>query len=102
MKEYQSKCLAPQVMLPPPPPPLLLPPIFTSVNELERVPLAITQLFIDNKWVSHHRPTNQGETHNIASPRVKIVPLKPPLHVAKTLMTISLTTVTLNTTATPR
>ena len=95
-------------MLPPPPPPLLLLPTFASVNELERIPLATTLLFIDNKWVSHHRLTNQGETYNNALLRVEIVPLKLLLHaalaalVAKTPMTISLTTVTLNTTATLR
>ena len=91
----------------PPPPPLLLP-TFASVNELERVPLATILLSIDNKWVSHHHLTNQGGIYNNASPRVEIVPLKTLLHaalialVAKTPMTISLTTVTLNITATPR
>ena len=104
-KEFQNKYPAPRVMPPPLPPPLLLPPTFASVNELERVPLATTLLFIDNKWVSHRHLINQGETYNNALLRVEIVPLKPPLHtalVAKNHMTISLTTVILNTTATPR
>ena len=74
----------------------------------ERAPLAITLPFIDNKWVLHHRLINQGGIYNNELLRVEIVPLKPPPHaalaalVAKNHMTISLMTVILNITATPR
>ena len=58
----------------------------------------------------HHHPTNQGEIYNNVLLRIEIVPLKQLLHDTlailitknQTYMTISLTTVILSITATPR